>query len=76
MKKLVLKKEILLDGEILTRSQLKNVLGGFNLDTSSTGCATVTSCFNDTGCSEVSDCPSCKNVGGAPTDPGECGPKE
>ncbi|WP_443937979.1 hypothetical protein [Pedobacter sp. MW01-1-1] len=74
MKKLILKKAFLEEGEILTRSQLKNVLGGFNLDTSSTGCLEQVSCNNSDDCQKADGCPECKNVGGEPTSPGECGP--
>jgi hypothetical protein len=72
MKKLNLKNLGISDGQVLTRGQLKRVLGGYNFSTL-TGCATTTACYNSDACTVDSKCRSCMNVGGSPTSPGECG---
>lgn len=59
MKKLILKRPDFKDGEVLTRSQLKKVLGGDGSGSGGSGTVKKKCCYtNPTGCSVCVDVPA------------------
>jgi len=71
MKKLVLNKTTFSGGEVLSRAQLKKVLGGTETTTTKKTCE-PTACNSGNDCG-TDGCKSCYNTGVNPGDKGSCG---
>jgi hypothetical protein len=72
MKKLILNRVTFAGAEVLSRAQLKKVMGGSGETTTGSGCTSSSQCMSNDGCPQ-SGCPNCSLYSDTGTDMGYCG---